>query len=456
MNVLLIQSHLGRRKHAPIFPIGLSYIATALSGKQNVKILDLNMWEMPAAFENMEKEILNFVPDVIGISIRNIDSTARTDIFYHFKTIKPTVELIKKIRPDVKLIVGGAGFSLFAQKIMERVPEFDFGIYLEGEDSIRELLDNLDAPESVKGIFIRKDGSVKFTGSREPVDFAKLPAPKRDKNFIDINNYTGPTEAKVGLQSKRGCILKCAYCNYPFLTGNKLRLRPAKDVVDEIEYLGSFGIRQFCFVDNIFNIPKSHAKEICEEIIRRGLKVEWSAWYEVKNATEDLIRLAKEAGCIHFGFSPDALTNKALSYLNKGITTEDIMNNISIFRKIDKTRVGYNFFLMLPGMNLIDVIRTAFMFIKVPILLFGKGGAGLGWIRIEPHTGIHRLAIEEGIVKEDTELFPEDENELKNLFYAKPIYRFLDLSIINFIKFFDGYLKPALKLLIKGAPRKRR
>src|SRR3989344_89769 len=397
MRVLLVQSHLGRKKHehAHIFPIGLCYIATALIEKYDVKIFDLNLWELPIAFEKLKEEIINFSPDVVGISIRNIDTTSRIDPFCYFKTIKPTAELIKKISPRIKLIVGGAGFSLFAQKIMERIPEFDFGIYFEGEESVVELLDYMDSPETVKGIFIRRKDSVTFTGFREPPNFANLPIPIRNKGVMNIKEYIGPMESNIGIQTKRGCILKCAYCNYPFLSGNRLRLRSPKDVVDEIEYIISLGIRSFSFVDNIFNIPKSHAKEICEEIIKRDLKIEWSAWFEIKNTTEDLILLAKEAGCKHFGFSPDALSNKALSFLNKGITTDDIKNNINIFRRTAGVRAGYNFFLMLPGMNFIDVLKTVFMYLKMPILLFGKGGGVMvGWIRIEDRKSVHKKAIE--------------------------------------------------------------
>ncbi|MFC1636786.1 cobalamin-dependent protein, partial [Planctomycetota bacterium] len=191
MRVLLVQSHLGRIQYSPpLFPIGLCYVATGLT-KHTVKIIDLNIWELPLAYNMLEKELSEFNPDVVGISIRNIDTTYRFDVFYHFKTIRPTAQLIKKHNPDITLLVGGPGFSLFAQKIMERVPEFNFGIYLEGEESVAELLDNLNSPETVKGIFIRKNGAVQFTGQRQFQDFDTVATPKRDSDLINIKDYIG-------------------------------------------------------------------------------------------------------------------------------------------------------------------------------------------------------------------------------------------------------------------------
>ena len=450
MKVLLIQSHLGRIKSfPPLFPIGICYIATALQGKHKVKILDLNLRELPQAYEELEKEIVAFAPDVAGISIRDIDTTSRADIFFNFKTIRPTAQLIKKANSNVKLLAGGAGFSIFAQKIMERIPEFDYGVFLEGEESVSELLENLGSPEKVKGIFYRKNGTVTFTGLREFPDFSKVPIPVREPNLIDINQYIGPMENNIGIQSKRGCMLNCIYCGYPFLSGRRLRLRMPQSVADEIEYLMKLGVRKFTFVDNIFNIPPAHAKGICEEIIKRGLDIEWSAWFEIKNATKELILLAKKAGCKHFGFSPDGSTNKALSVLKKDITEEDIGKNLEIIKKTDGIRAGYNFFLTLPNTGLRDMIKTLILYFKIPIFLFGRGSVYISWVRIEPHTEIHKIAIEEGSISKDTDLLPAEQSELPKLFYTNPSYRYFEYSVLYLIKFMEQVVKPFGKFILR-------
>jgi radical SAM superfamily enzyme YgiQ (UPF0313 family) len=455
MKVLLIQSHLGRVESSPpLFPLALCYIATALA-RHEVKIFDLNMWELPLAQKMLEKQIAEFDPDIAGVTIRNIDTTQKGDIFYYFKTIRPTARLIKKAKPGCKLLVGGPGFSMFAKKIMERIPEFDFGIYLEGEDSVAELLNRLDMPESVKGIYIRRKEEVFFTGFREFPDFSDSPISRRDKELIDIQMYMGTDGSNMGIQSKRGCVLQCAYCSYPFLTGEKLRLRSPQSVADEIEYLVSLKVKKFSFVDNVFNIPREHATQICKEIIKRNLDVEWSAWYEMKNTTDELVVLAKNAGCNHFAFSPDAASNKGLSMLKKAIVEDDINENLKIVRR-NKVRAGYNFFL-LPDMSFKDIFKLFILFFKIPIMLRGRGRVfGLGWIRVEPHTEVHRMAIEAGILKEDTDLLPTDEKELEGLFFCRSSFGIFNFIIIYAFKFLEQYLKPFVKLLRENTSKSRR
>jgi radical SAM superfamily enzyme YgiQ (UPF0313 family) len=450
MKVLLVQPHLGRKEIPPIFPIGLCYIANALT-KHNATILDLNIWELPYSYKMLEQKILEFDPDIIGISIRNIDTCSRTDVYFHFKTIVPTVQLIKKVNPKIKLIVGGPGFSMFAHDIMERIPDFDFGIFLEGEESVPELLEHLDAPETVKGIFIRKDESLNFTGFRKPPDFNKLSIPRRDKKIINIEHYISANNRNIGIQTKRGCALKCIYCNYPFLNGMNLRLRSPINVVNEIEYLISLGIKAFSFLDNVFNVPKNHAKEICREIIKRGLKIEWCAWYEIRNADEELMHLAADAGCKHFDFSPDAATNKGLSILNKGITEDDIKENLRIVSKLTGIKAKYNFFFSLPGMEFQDKIKTLILYFKLlTLLLLGKEGGGggtIGWIRVEYNTKMYRYAIDEGLISKEISLLPTDEKGLVKLFYFNRSYKYFDFFVLYFIKFTEQIIKPAGKFL---------
>jgi len=450
-----MQAHLGRTgKEAPIFPLGLMYLAAALDTRHEVKILDLNLWEHDRAFAMLQKHINDYKPDIAGLSIRNIDTTQRADRFFYFKTVRPTARLIKDTKPDTVVVFGGPGFSAFAHTIMERVPECDFGVFLEGEESTSELLDNLEAPERVRGIYFRRNGAVMFTGERPPPDFSSLPMPLRGPEIIDIKRYDDPNGSNIGIQSKRGCMLTCAYCNYPFLTGGRVRLRPPEKVVDEIEYLTSLGIKKFSFVDNVFNVPQSHAREICREIIRRRLDVQWNAWYEIKNTTRELVDLAQQAGCVHFGFSPDGATDRMLARLSKQITEKDIDRTVRIISRAHGARAGYNFFL-LPGMSLRDLAKTLWFFVKIPLALRGRGRVfGLGWVRIMPHTRMLRAALREGIIREDEQLLPHNEKDLNRLFYCKRSALFFDYSIIYAFGCIEHYLKPLVKAVL-GRNRKK-
>lgn len=451
MKVLLVQSYLGRYDaESSVFPIGLCYIATALAGHE-VKVFDPNISQNASV--ELRGVLKSFRPEVVGVSLRNIDTTQRRNPVYYFKDFEDTVRLVRETDTSIKIIVGGTGFSMFARQIMERVPELDFGIYLEGEESIVELLNNLNAPERVKGVFMRRDGNVIFTGPRAMPDIASLPIPRRD--FIDIQRYDHPLYANIGIQTKRGCPLKCAYCSYPFLNGRRIRTRSAVQVVDEIEYLMTLGIHRFMFADSVFNIPERHAEEICREIIRRKLSVTWSAWFDIKRFSEELLGLALRAGCSNFSFSPDAASDKSLNALGKDISEKDIARVIEMLRKINGIRTEFNFFCTPPGQDFFGFLKTLLLYFKITFLFKGRGTVILSWIRIEPETRIHQIAVKDNLIDGNTDLLPQDEKALQGLFYSCPSVRWYADPVFNMLLWLQERLKPLIKKILGRGLRTR-
>jgi anaerobic magnesium-protoporphyrin IX monomethyl ester cyclase len=452
LRVLLVQAYLGRfEEGGNVFPLGLCYIATALKG-HDVRIFDPNTSKVP--YDELKAQLITFVPDVIGISLRNIDTTQIRDLFYYFKTIRPTINVIKEINPLIRIVIGGSGFSMFARKIMERFPEIDFGVYLEGDESMPELLSNLNRPDDVKGIFIRKGTSVVFTGQRPFPNLARLSIPRRD--LVDIRKYDHPIYTTIGVQTKRGCPLCCAYCSYPFLNGREVRTRSAELIADEIEDLvNNYNIKRFMFTDSIFNIPEQHAENICQEIIRRGLNVEWSAWYNVKGLSEEMVKLAVDAGCTNFSFSPDAASDPSLKALGKNFTEEDLIRVIKLLRKTVGVRVEFNFFCTPPKQNFIGFLKVLRLFLTINFLFRGRAVVNLSWIRIEPETSICGVAIKDGIIDSKTELLPDEERDLAGLFYSCPATAWYADPVFNFILNLQEIAKPFLKKLLHRGKESR-
>ena len=339
MNILLIQAYLGGTE-PPVFPLGLSCIASSIEGHA-IKAFDPNVSKDP--HQELIHMLKGFQPDVIGISLRDIDSTNTRKVIFYYRYFKEIIDLLKANSPNhSKIIVGGSGFSMFASKIMQDEPRIDFGVYLEGEKTFPELIRNLKDPHKVKGIFYRKNGRVLFTGSRDHVDLNMLPAP--DRTIIGIEPYIGIPDA-IGVETKRGCALSCIYCIYGFLNGKRYRLRTAEKVADEIESLVSdSGVRSFMFVDSVFNIPLSHAEAICEEMIKRRVHASWSAWFNEKYLTEEFVKLVRRAGCEKIMLSPDGFSDEVLFSLGKTMNKRDILETFNILRKIDEVEVCYNFF----------------------------------------------------------------------------------------------------------------
>jgi radical SAM superfamily enzyme YgiQ (UPF0313 family) len=450
MNILLIQQDLGTREtKVPTLPIGLTYIAAVLKNHR-VKIFDPNLYPLSDVDVELEKVIREFKPDIAGISIRNIDTTNYRNKIVYFNTVRPMARRIKAIRPGIKLMAGGSGFSMFAKVIMEKIPEFDFGVYLEGEKSTPELIDHLNHPEEVKGIFIRQNGQIIYTGDRALPDFREIPVPECDPEVIDIKNYLGPSYNIIGIQTKRGCKLNCGYCSYPFLNGRKIRLRPVKDIVDQIEmFVSRFGMERFVFVDSVFNVPQDHAVQVLEEMIKRDIKVQFGVWCHIKGITPEFLHLLKKAGAVQIDFSPDAATNRGLRALRKGLTEEDISNTIRMVKEIKGVGIGFGLFASLPGYTLIDTIKTILLPFKIQLALPGRGGGGISYIKIEPDTLIRDIAVEEGLIEDSDTLLPDNEEQLAQMFYRPPSQRHLHILTDCFLTVFEQILKPLAVILFR-------
>jgi len=321
---------------------------------------------------------------------------------------------------------------------------------------VPKLLNNLDNPEDVRGIFIRKDGSVLFTGERPLPDFSRIPPPRMDPEIIDMTRYLGPSYNIIGVQAKRGCTLKCAYCSYPLVSGRIIRQRPAAEVVDQIEYMvKDLGVKRFTFVDNVFNVPQQHAEDICREMIRRSIDVEFGAWCHTKGVTEEFLTLLRDAGAVQIDFSPDAATDKGLAVLRKDLTEEDIWNVIRMAKRVKGVWVGFGFFASLPGYTFKDTFKTMIMPFRIQLALPGRGGGGISYVRIEPNTTLQEIAVKEGIIDKDDNLLPEDEKHLAKMFYRPRSQRLANFVMDFFIGLFEKILKPGAVFFFRTLARIR-
>ena len=405
MKLLLVQSYLGGNEPT-VFPLGLACINAQLSG-HDVRGFDTNTSKRP--FDELKEIIEGFSPDVVGISLRNIDSTNKREVVFYYSYLKKAIDEIKAVS-NAKIIVGGSGFSMFAREIMEDEPRVDYGVFLEGERTVSALLDNLDTPELIKGVFYRKDGNVVFSGHGGQVDLNGVNLP--DREIIPAGDYKEVMET-IGIETKRGCALKCVYCIYGFLNGKEYRLRAPKRVVDDIELLlKENGIDTFTFVDSVFNIPLTHAEDICNEIIKRGLKVKWSAWFSEKGLKKEFVELVKTAGCRKIILSPDGYSEKVLKSLGKNITKRypRILRTPKEYRRLR----GMLQLLQKPsGPEHYGVSVNAFFSLKAKMQMGGRVHFEFNSMRVEPHTKLYQIAIKEGFVK-------DKENLLYPKYYTNP------------------------------------
>ncbi|MBL7190794.1 cobalamin-dependent protein [bacterium] len=428
MRILLVQSYLGR-KEKPIYPIGLALLSSLLK-EHEVKTVDPNIFNDPLG--ELRTFAREFKPQMLGVSLRNVDTTQIRDPFVYFNGMIDTINIVTDIFPDIPVIAGGGGFSIYAKEIMKKVPRIECGVFLEGEDSFPELIDKWPNVDNVKGLFLRRNNEVIFTGKRAFPEVKNIPFP--DWESVPIAPYKDQLDA-VGVQTKRGCALKCAYCNYPFLNGSGYRFREPGIVVDEIEKLiTDYQLERFIFVDSVFNIPREHAETILREMIKRRLIVKWTGWYNERALDRDFVKLAVEAGCELFSFSPDGFSDESLKGVGKNIRNDDIIRVYNLMKEFPQAMVGYNFFINPPGQTFGALLKLLAFGVKVKRTFRGRlCGFLLGSIRIEPDTPIYQRALSEGFITEDTPMLVDTGGELKKLFYRPPNSVALDAALKMYI-----------------------
>ncbi len=408
MRVLLVQSWLGGFE-APVFPLGLACLAPHLRTEgpgHEVRTFDPNLspvttlGDISGVLAELSTHLAEFDPDVVGLSLRNIDSTNKRVVIFYYEFFRRMAEHVKA-HSRAALVVGGSGFSMFAEEIMADAPWIDVGVYLEGEATFPAVLENLASPGAVPSVFHRQDGQVRFSGAGARREMVEALSP--DWDTFPLERYARIRDA-VGVETKRGCAQNCIYCPYGFLNGRACRPKDPIKVVDELEALASRGLTRFSFTDSIFNLPQPHAAAICQEMVRRKLKLGWSAWFSEREMTRDFARLVVEAGCTNIIFSPDALRDAVLKNLGKHITRADIERAFELLQGMDGFELSYNFFKNPPGQSLgafLDVVRFC---VKARKRMGRRVHFEFNSLRVEPHTKLHAIALEQGIVAQGQSL----------------------------------------------------
>jgi hypothetical protein len=393
-----------------------------------VAIFDPNLSSDP--LHDTLREIESFQPDLVGFSLRNIDTTKYSDPFYYFEHFQQFVKTIKASKPDLSLIVGGSGFSLFPKQILQRLPELDFGFYLDAEESLPKFIKNRGFNKEIPGIYFRHQGSVEFTGLATQTDIDESPFPAW--HLVDLSAYIPYRhKASIGIEAKRGCALNCSYCTYPIIGGSYIRSKGPVRVVDELEILKrQHGVDRVFFSDPVFNYPLEHAQAICQEILERALDIEWGAYHQDRILTEEYVRAARESGCRDFYFSPDAASEVGLNALNKTTTVTSLYRSLDLIAADEKASASYNFFAAVPNTGWGNLLAAVRFLIKAKRRLGHRLTRWkLSYIRLEPGTPLlAHVGESKGSISEDR-LLPADGKSLTGLFFRRSKSQVLNMLL---------------------------
>ena len=376
------------RMTPPIGPIGLDYIAgAARNAGIKTDLVDLCLADEPA--KTLKDYFANHNPQLVGLSFRNVDDCFWPSATWFVPDLAETVRTIKTMT-DAPIVIGGVGFSIFAERIVEYTGA-EFGIHGDGENATVLLHNELCGSgkfEKINGLIWRSDGVIH---SNRPCWPEPLSLPT-GRDAIDNLAYF-EKGGQGGIETKRGCNRRCIYCADPLAKGTKVRLRNPVEIADEVETLISQGVDMLHLCDSEFNIPYGHAHAVCEEFNRRGLgkRLRWFTYMAVTPFDDELAKAMSKAGCVGIDFTGDSASPSMLKAYGQMHHKEDLASAVKLCRD-NNIKVMIDLLLGGPG-ETPETVSHTIDFIKQ--IDPDCAGAPLG-VRIYPDTEMANIVESEG------------------------------------------------------------
>jgi len=334
MRILLLYPHQKYKEYSALRPpLGLAYIAAVLEKEgHKVRIIDLSLEENPLSI--FTEEFLDTY-DLVGISVL-------TSLYNSSREI---IKTIRKKNEVVPIIMGGPHPSAMPELCLKE-NDIDVVVRQEGELTFKELAEHYDKSKASKelkeilGISYMEAKKVIMHTSNRPLikDLDKLPPPAR--HLLKIDQYKNKIHGRYAttLMSSRGCPYKCVYCFK--VDGPNWRPRNSKLVVDEMENIvKKYKITAFYFHDDLFTASKQRVIDICNEILKRNLKIIWICESRVNTIDEEMLEKMKKAGCVQIHYGIESGDEMSLEKMGKGVKKEDakkalqLTHNAKIYSK---------------------------------------------------------------------------------------------------------------------------
>ncbi|MGQ9569619.1 MAG: B12-binding domain-containing radical SAM protein [Thermodesulfovibrionales bacterium] len=351
-----------------VAPLALEYISSFLLDKgHDILIYDVNISKQSLS-DVIEKES----PNLVGISVRNIDDSCYVTSEFFLDGIKTMVAEVKA--KGIPVILGGVGYSIMPFDTLAYTGA-DAGIYGEGEKGFENLFSSEGVP---KGIIYASIFNLKEFKPR--------------RGFIS-NLFYYQRGGMVGIETTRGCNRRCIYCADPVAKGRKVRFRSIESVVDEFTQLLEKGIAHYHLCDSEFNLSLEYTKSLCEAIINRGLgeRIAWYAYGVPDLMDRELARLLRKAGCKGINFGIDHTESRMLSFLCKNYRFSDVKRTVGLC-KDEGIKVMADLLLGAPG-ETFDSVKRVIEDMK--ILDPFRVGTSYG-IRIYPRTPFYEYLKDAG------------------------------------------------------------
>lgn len=271
---------------------------------------------------------------------------------------------IKRLAPDVIIVVGGVHASNYPEDVLRLAPAIDYVIIGEAEIALANLLDCLSSGKDtlgVDGIAWRNGPEVIVKTPNVKASITDLPMPAYD--IFPMEKYIiQPTLAKryptYTLMASRGCPFSCSFCDVKSIMGSQVRYRMPEEVVANMKYLAeTYQAQGFAFQDSTLTVNHRWVSEFCKAYVAAQIGKPWMAYSRVDTINHHLVQVMKEAGCWCISFGMESGNQKSLDLLNKKTT---IAQNYAAGRMVLDAGLVLqaSFIVGLPGEDESDADRT--------------------------------------------------------------------------------------------------
>lgn len=307
----------------PQVPLPLLHVAAALrGGGHRVRIVDLRLQDWRRL--DIGDPLFVGVTSMSGPQIRyGLEFAAR----------------VRAEKPGCPIVWGGVHPTLLPeQTAASRL--VDVVVRGESELVVAALADRLatgEAPRDVKGLTYKVDGHVESTPDADLIDLDEIPL-ELPLDLLPLAAYPTLQAGRFHLQTSRGCPHRCGFCYNTTFNDRRWRAKSAPRVVDEIE----LALRRFPHlriidpVDDNFFVNKERVVAICDEILRRGIKIAWRAncrFDYLATYDEEFLRLLERAGCRELDFGGESGSEPMQQLVSKDVTADQMLESVANLRR---------------------------------------------------------------------------------------------------------------------------
>ena len=393
MKVLLISTNRFRLP-MPVMPVGACIVAEAAQAAgHEVQLLDL-MFSRDAGAD-VESALAGFQPDVVGLSIRNIDNIDMQDPVCFLEDLRDLAAAIRA-RSGVPLVLGGAALGVMPEQILRLAPNA-VAVLGDGELLFPRLLERIAAAEpfgDLPGVAWLENGAL-CRGDLANAEFSATCLAPDYRRWLNTPSYRSQN-ASAPLQTKSGCQFSCVYCTYPKIEGSCCRRKDPASVAEAVLRLARAGMRDIEIVDSVFNAPHGHAMEVCAALSRVPHQARLQCLeLNPRDFDDQLLSAMERGGFVGMGITPESASDPVLRGLGKGFTSREVHHAAGVVRR-HRIPCAWMFLLGGPG-ETPETVRETLSFAAQQIRPSDVAFFNTG-LRIYPGTGLEAIARAQGVL----------------------------------------------------------